>query len=387
MDILRWVVFGLVSVSVWSGVHWYLGRHFVGTLARSERSRRLLWALVIGHGTLAPLVMFLRSGLPQGTWYRILTLIAYVGMGFVSMLFVTLAVRDILAWASHRMVAKKVDPERRALLAGSFNLGAFAMTGVATGVGLQNAIKVPDVKRTEIRVEGLAEDLDGFTIVQLSDLHIGPTLRREWLQEVVNVANRLGADMIAITGDLVDGYVRDIGDEVLPIGGLTAKHGVFYVTGNHEYYWDGPAWSDFVESQNIRALNNAHHLVKVGAARLLVGGVTDYKAGQMAPGHATDSAKAMAGAPAHDFNVLLAHQPSSVYEAAQHGWKLQISGHTHGGQFFPWNLVVNMVHEFATGLDRFQDTLIYVSRGAGFWGPPTRLLAPSEITHLTLRRA
>lgn len=387
MDILRWVVFGLVSVSVWSGVHWYLGRHLVATVARSDRARRLGWGLVVVHGTLAPLVMFLRSGLPEGAWYRVLTLVAYVGMGFVSMLFVTLAVRDLLAWGSQRFVEQKVDPARRAFLSGSFNLGAFAVTGVATGVGLRNAVRVPDVKHVDVPVVGLPQDLDGFTIVQLSDLHIGPMLRRDWLTSVVDVANGLGADMIAITGDLVDGYVRDIQDEVMPISTLKATHGVFYVTGNHEYYWDGPAWSKFVESQNIHVLNNAHHTLKVGASTLLVGGVTDYKAGRMAPGHATDSAAAMAGAPVHDFNVLLAHQPSSVYEAAKHGWKLQISGHTHGGQFFPWNLVVNMVHEFAVGLDRFQETLIYVSRGTGFWGPPTRLAAPSEITHLTLRRA
>jgi hypothetical protein len=158
------------------------------------------------------------------------------------------------------------------------------------------------------------------------------------------------------------------------------------VTGNHEYYWDAPAWCAEVERCGMKVLNNANELVRHGDATLAVGGVTDYRASRHDESQASDPHKAIVGAEDADFKLLLAHQPKSVYEAARAGFDLQLSGHTHGGQFWPWNLVVGLAHPFTAGLDVFESMKIYVSRGTGYWGPPMRLGAPSEITLLTLKR-
>lgn len=386
MDMWRAVFFGLLVVAVWGGVHVYLGRHLAFTLSRHSNAERVGWILVALHALLAPLVMLIRRGMPQGSVYHVLNIVAYIGMGFVSLLLVVFVIRDLSAWLTRRWVHQKLDEERRGFMTASFNVAAFATTGIATGVGLHNAVRVPDVKEVDVPIAGLHQDLDGLRIVQLSDLHIGPTLRDAWLSEVVASVNTLDADLIAITGDLVDAHVVDMGQEVLSLGNLKSRFGIYFVTGNHDYYWNALEWLSYIADLKVHALINAHKALKVGGATLLLGGVTDYKTGRMVPGHLTDPIKAMDGAPVHDFSILLAHQPSSVYEAAKAGWKMQLSGHTHGGQFFPWNFVVGVVHEFYAGLERHKDMLIYVSRGTGFWGPPNRTAAPSEITLLTLRR-
>lgn len=386
----RMIVFGVVTTTVWSLVHVYLGRHILGSLHLTGKARRIGWMVVGAHGVLAPVAMILRRSSTGGAAYDLLNMATYVGMGFVALLFLVYLSFDIARWVNRlgaRAVGRQPDPQRREFLTGSVNLGAFALTGVATGVGFEKARRIPDVKDVTVEIPGLHANLDGLTIAQISDIHIGPTLKRDFLAGVVDRVNAMKCDMIAITGDSVDGYVPDIGEDMREFERLKAPHGVYMVTGNHEYYFDGVAWARFYADIGLETLNNAHRLVRVGRARLLVGGVTDYKAGQLVPEHQSDPHLAMQGAPEHDFSLLLAHQPTSVYEAARAGWKLQLSGHTHGGQFFPFNFVVGLVHEFSAGLGKHLDTWIYVSRGTGYWGPPNRLGATSEITRITLRRA
>jgi len=383
------VIFGVVASSIWASVHVYLGRHIIGTLNLKGRAKVIGWGVIAGHGVLAPIAMIARRGSMGGAFWDVLNLATYVGMGFVALLFLVFLGVDLARLGTRvvdKMIGRQPDPERRQFLTGSVNLCAFAMTGVATGVGFQKATKIPDIKEVTIEVPGLHANLDGFVIAQLSDMHIGPTLKRDFLSGVVDRAMTINADLIAITGDSVDAYVQDLGEDMKELTRLKAEHGVFMVTGNHEYYFDGLAWARFYEEIGLKTLNNAHELIRVDRARLLVGGVTDFRAAQMAPEHASDPHLAMKDAPDHDFSMLLAHQPSSVYEAAKAGWRFQISGHTHGGQFFPFNFVVGLVHEFSVGIGKHLDTLIYVSRGAGYWGPPNRLGAPSEITKITLRR-
>ncbi len=386
---LRMAIFGVVATSIWSLVHVYLGRHIIGALDLKGRAKLIGWGLVAGHGVLAPIALIGRRGSMGGWLWDVVNMATYVGMGFVTLLFlafITLDLARLGARVANKLAGKQPDPERRQFLTGSVNLGAFALTGVATGVGFQKATKIPDIKEVVIEVPGLHANLDGFVIAQISDMHIGPTLKRDFLNGVIDRAMTINADLIAITGDSVDAYVKDLGEDMKELARLKAEHGVFMVTGNHEYYFDGVAWANFYTEIGLNTLNNAHELVRVDRARLLVGGVTDFRAGQLVPEHTSDPHLAMRDAPEHDFSLLLAHQPSSVYEAAKAGWKFQISGHTHGGQFFPFNFVIGLVHEFAVGLGKHLDTLIYVSRGAGYWGPPNRLGAPSEITKITLRR-
>jgi predicted MPP superfamily phosphohydrolase len=227
--------------------------------------------------------------------------------------------------------------------------------------------------------------LHGFTIAQISDIHVGPTIKRNYLDAIVDAVNELDADMIAMTGDLVDGSVAHLAQHTAPLSRLSSRHGAYFVTGNHEYYSGVDAWVVELRRLGLRVLMNEHVLLTHDGAIVLVGGVTDHSAHHYDPAQRSDPAAAMVGAP-HDaaFKLLLAHQPLSAFAAAPVGFDLQLSGHTHGGQFLPWNLLVRLQQPMTAGLHRFRSLWVYVSRGTGYWGPPLRLGAPSEITHLRL---
>jgi hypothetical protein len=184
---------------------------------------------------------------------------------------------------------------------------------------------------------------------------------------------------------MVDGMPQEMALDVAPVANLKARHGVFFVTGNHEYYWDLDGWLKESDKNGMTVLINEHKIISHGQSKVMVAGVTDYSAGRYAPSHQSDPAKAVSEAPDCDFKIMLAHQPRSAPSVSKTGVDLQLSGHTHGGQFFPWNLVVPLFHPVPPGLHRYNGMWVYVSRGSGYWGPPYRLGAPSEITLLTLR--
>jgi uncharacterized protein len=259
------------------------------------------------------------------------------------------------------------------------------LAAFATMVGFVNARRRARIRRVDVPIAGLPAALHGFSIAQISDLHVGPTIKRDYLERVVDAVNGLGADMIAVTGDLVDGSVRDLSKHTEPLARLTSRHGAFFVTGNHEYYSGAAAWVKELRRLGLAVLMNEHVVLSHGGAAVVVAGVTDYTAGFFDPAQRSDPAAAMTGAPrGAGVRLLLAHQPRSAFAAAQAGFDLQLSGHTHGGQFFPWNFVVRLFHPFTTGLHRLGKLWVYISRGTGYWGPPKRLGAPSEITYLRL---
>jgi len=267
----------------------------------------------------------------------------------------------------------------------SASAAAVALLAAAlTSIGLGNARRVPRVKNVDVPIADLPAPLHGFSIVQVSDLHVGPTIRRAQVEAIVDRVNGLNADLIALTGDFVDGSVRDLGAHTRPLGKLTARHGAYFVTGNHEYYSGVHAWIAELRGLGMRVLVNEHVNLRHDGARIVVAGVTDFSAGRFVEGHTSDPHRALAGAPKDVVRLLLAHQPRSAIEAAQAGADLQLSGHTHGGQFFPWNYVVRFYQPFTAGLHRLGKLRIYVSRGTGYWGPPKRIGAPAEITHLRL---
>ena len=241
---------------------------------------------------------------------------------------------------------------------------------------------------------GLPAALQGFTMVQLSDVHVGPTIRQAYLRRIVDRVNALGADLVAITGDLVDGKVGELGRHVVPLADLQSRHGTFFVTGNHEYYSGAHAWIVELRRLGLTVLMNEHVVLKHGelsgsdldkvSAELVLAGVTDFSAHHFDEAHRSDPAAALFGAPPDVIRVLLAHQPRSAAAAAKAGFDLQLSGHTHGGQFWPWNLFVRFQQPFTSGLRRLDALWVYTSRGTGYWGPPKRFGAPSEITLLRL---
>jgi hypothetical protein len=285
------------------------------------------------------------------------------------------------------------DPERRLFFARLFGGAVAATAGVAGAAGVASALGRVGVKEVEIQLSRLPQAMDRFTIVQLTDVHIGPTLGRDFVEEVVAQTNALQPDLIAITGDLVDGTVGRLREAVAPLAQLRARHGVYFVTGNHEFYTSmdpeesASRWMEELERIGIRVLRNERVAIGDGEASFDLAGVHDWNATRYAPAHAPDLQRAVEGRdPAREL-VLLAHQPRHIAEAKKHGVGLQLSGHTHGGQIWPFRFLVRLAQPFVAGLGRRGDTQIYVSRGTGFFGPPMRVAEPAEISKIVLRSA
>ena len=308
-------------------------------------------------------------------------------MGLFSSLFVLTVLRDVVllafalahtlgaTWTQQVLPALRVDSAVAVLLLGL----------LATVLGFWNARRTAQVVRVDVPITNLPAALHGFTVAQITDIHVGPTIKTRYLQAIVRRVNTLDADMVAITGDLVDGSVADLGAHVAPLSTLSSRHGSYFVTGNHEYYSGAHAWITELRRLGVQVLMNEHVVLQLGGASLVLAGVADFHADRFDKNHRSDPHAALAGAPLDaGVRVLLAHQPRSAFEAAKAGFDVQLSGHTHGGQFWPWNLFVPMQQPFTAGLRRLQDLWVYTSRGTGYWGPPKRFGAPSEITLLRL---
>ena len=259
------------------------------------------------------------------------------------------------------------------------------LAGLVTLLGFLNARRTAAVVRIDVPVAGLPAAWHGFAVAQISDVHVGPTIRRRYVRRIVDKVNALEADMVAITGDLVDGGVGELAAQVAPLADLRSRRGTFFVTGNHEYYSGANAWIVELRRLGLTVLLNEHVVFEAAeSAPLVLAGVTDFGAGSFDAAHRSDPAAALRGAPPDATRVLLAHQPRSAAAASSAGFHLQLSGHTHGGQFYPWNLFVRFQQPFTAGLRKWEKLWVYTSRGTGYWGPPKRFGAPSEITYLRL---
>jgi predicted MPP superfamily phosphohydrolase len=256
---------------------------------------------------------------------------------------------------------------------------------IATAVGFAAARRRARIVNVDVPIPNLPEALHGFSIAQISDVHVGHSIRKEYVDAIVDAVNGLHPDLIAVTGDIVDGPVGELGSHTAPLGRLTARHGTFLVTGNHEYYAGAGPWIAEFRRLGLNVLLNEHAVLTHDGAPLVVAGVTDFSSHHFNPQQRSDPAAALAGAPSNaGARILLAHQPRSAPAAATAGYDLQLSGHTHGGQFWPWNLFVRFQQPFTAGLHKLNQLWVYVSRGTGYWGPPNRFGAPSEITRLRL---
>jgi predicted MPP superfamily phosphohydrolase len=307
--------------------------------------------------------------------------VGLTAMGFFSSLLVLTLLRDLVLAGTHLFMSSE---QARHWIAPSAE-ATLLLTIFMTVSGLFIARRRPGVVEVRIPVRGLPRALHGFSIAQISDVHVGPTIKRGFVEGVVRRVNDLNADLIAVTGDLVDGSVQQLSVHTAPLAGLASRHGAFFVTGNHEYYSGERAWTAEIQRLGMHVLKNEHVVLKHDGASLVLAGVTDYSAHNFDPAQRSDPAAALFGAPGDaGAKILLAHQPSSATAAAQAGFDVQISGHTHGGQFWPWNLFVHFFQPFTSGLHRLKNLRIYVSRGTGYWGPPNRFGVPSEITRIRL---
>lgn len=276
------------------------------------------------------------------------------------------------------------DEERREFVLRTLPRLALAGGIVTFGYGSWRAWDGHRVNEVAVHVPGLPKALDGFTIVQLTDLHVGPFIERKYVDKVVELANRLKPDLVAITGDLVDGSVSRLGPSVAGLSGLRSRYGTYFVTGNHDYYSGDAEWTAFLESLGIQVLRNRHVTIGDAGGKFDLVGVDDWSGGRSRGRKGYDLDLALAGRNEDHAAVLLAHQPANFHEAAARGIGLQISGHTHGGQIFPGTHLVGLQWEYVAGLYRHQDSHIFVSRGCGFWGPPLRIGSPPEIARIVL---
>jgi predicted MPP superfamily phosphohydrolase len=363
-------LFGLSAL-----LHLFVGMRLVPPLPAAAAGALAL--LLAASALLLPLGLLARRFARPAAADR-LAWAGMLAMGWFSSLFVLSLLRDAALFAAWLM-----DLPWQRVLEGS----AEAVTLLAlafSAIGFVNARRLAGVRAVDIPLAALAPGLQGFCIVQISDIHVGPTIKARYLDAIVDAVNALAPDVVAITGDLVDGSVAELATHVAPLARLRARHGSFFVTGNHEYYSGVDGWLAELRRLGVRVLHNEHVVLEHDGARLVLAGVTDFGGGYFDASHASDPTQAARGAPADLLKVLLAHQPRSASAAARAGFDLQLSGHTHGGQFLPWSWFVQLQQPFTAGLHRIGNLNVYVSRGTGYWGPPKRLGAPSEITHIRL---
>ena len=334
-------------------------------------------------------------GLKNPSARRFLIGAVHLEMGFLSFLLTFIIARDLI-FIPVGFVSPAISELAFSRSGTSIVIG-LAIVSLFVGVAIANA--GPWVLRVNVPIRDLPAELVGFTIAQLSDMHIGPTTAPELVERIVKTTMDLNPDMIALTGDIGDGPYIESRDAISHLSGLCMKP-TFYVTGNHEYYWNGPEWIGGFEAIGLKPLLNQYDVIERGRARVFVIGTPDPTARMLGPKMVPDVALAVRtpasgvdalpasplvlGSARTDVRILLAHQPGISGEALKAGIDLQLSGHTHAGQFFPWTLVVKRVHEFSKGLGRLGSLSVYVNPGTGSWGPQVRLGTKTEITLLTL---
>jgi predicted MPP superfamily phosphohydrolase len=370
----------LTPIIILSLLHLYIGMRLLPDLS-ADPAVRVGGAVLLLISCALMLAGFMaRSMQPRSVADKVAA-VGLLAASLFSSLFVFTLLRDVvLLFAIVSLPAQYVHT-----VEGATALLTVGLTAFVTLVGFVGARRRARVVTIEVPLPNLPPALHGFSIAQISDIHVGSQIKRNHVDAIVDAVNELNADVIAVTGDLVDGSVQDLRPHVAPLGRLKARYGAFLVTGNHEYYSGERAWTAEFRRLGLRVLLNEHVVVRHQGAPLVVAGVTDFSAHHYNPSQRSDPAAALSGAPADAAaRILLAHQPRSAAAAANAGFDLQLSGHTHGGQFWPWNLFVRFQQPFTAGLHRLNRLWVYISRGTGYWGPPNRFGAPSEITLVRL---
>jgi hypothetical protein len=359
-----------------------VGYAYIATRLTSTAPLRVALAVPFVMVWILPVVYWFGGRERHSRVHEWVQALSFVCMGWLSFLLVLTVTRDLL------LVATTALPPLRALHLLLDEQGAAwvpVAALAAVGVGALAALGGPYVRRVDVPVEGLAPDLDGFRIVQISDLHAGPTMRLAYIQRVVDMTRELAPDVIALTGDIVDGSVSRLASRIAPLQALASRGRAFFVLGNHDYYSGAASWTAHFEAMGFRVLRNAHVTLAHGSARLLIGGVIDFAARIADPDARPRPDLATDGDTRPAFRLLLAHNPKIAPLTEQAGFDLQLSGHTHAGQFFPWTFVIHWVHgPHAAGLSRRGRLWVYVSAGTGTWGPPVRLGTRPELTLVRL---
>ncbi len=377
----RFLIFFAVALLVLGSAHYYVWARLVRDAALPAPWVRIATAVIVVL-LLSVLSSFMVARTVSRAYASPLAWVGFTWLGIIFYLVVSLGISDLAKVIAIRgLSTPPLDPERRQAIARLFG-GAAALVGFGVSAsGMASALSQVSVNRVRVVIDRLGKARSGYRIVQISDVHVGPTIGKDFIERIVARINGLKPDLVAITGDLVDGSVAELQEHVAPLAKLSAKDGVFFVTGNHEYYSGADEWIAHLGTLGVRVLRNEH--VKIGGDEGFdLAGIDD--ASSHGNGHGPDLKKALAGRDDARACVLLAHQPKGIDLADALGVDLQLSGHTHGGQMIPWNFLVRLQQPFVAGLHRLLRAQIYVSRGTGYWGPPMRVGAPAEITEIEL---
>jgi predicted MPP superfamily phosphohydrolase len=380
------VRFLLIAMSVVGAAHLYVWARLVLAPAWPSPGFELGTAFFLLAWLSIPFTLSLARRLSP-PWASIAAWPGYAWLGSSFLLLVSVGAVDLVraltavaSWGlggAHPVAGDELEQARRWAAAAAVLGGTLVLSALWLG-------RRVSVRRVQVPLGKLPAGMHGTTIVQLSDVHVGPTIGKRFLSRVVEKVNALEPDVIAITGDLVDGSVLRLAPHVAPLGRLRARHGVFFVTGNHEYYSGAEEWCAHLAGLGVRVLRNERVRIGTEGESYDLAGVDDFAGRHFGRGHGADIGRALAGRDESREVVLLAHQPRAVVEAERAGVGLTISGHTHGGQIWPFNFLVRLQQPVTSGLARFGRSLIYVSNGTGYWGPPMRLGSPAEITQLVL---
>jgi predicted MPP superfamily phosphohydrolase len=396
----QFLIFLFVALAIIGGMHGYIWMRLVRDPILPEPWRRLATWTLVGAAILIPVGLF-AARVAGRQWVRVIPTAAFIWLGVAFLLFASLVAIDLVrasAWGLGQVAdwlrslpERPPDPDRRQFVARVLAGGAAAAVGGVSAFSYRSATGPAVIEEVPVKLATLPPALSGYSIAQITDLHVGPTIREREVRRVVEQTNALKPDAIVITGDLVDGSTRELGPIIAELGRLSARQGVWFITGNHEYYSGADEWISFLRGLGIRTLRNQR--VELGdegpgGARLSLAGVDDWSAHGFGGDHGLDLPRAVAGRDPERPLILLAHQPRDFEGSVRAGVDLQLSGHTHGGQIFPFSLAVAATFPYVKGLHRAtadgRSGQIYVSRGTGYWGPPMRLLAPPEISRVIL---
>jgi predicted MPP superfamily phosphohydrolase len=374
--------FVAVIVVVDLAVHFYLWKRLVLDVTQPGWRRTAGTVVAAGLAVLVPVTV----GATRGGHLWWLAWPGYVWIGLMFYLLVTLVPLEVprlalvLLWrpTSRTSEAAETLSRRQAIARGAAIVAGLTAAGT-TGYGMRTALGPPRLQRVQMPLAKLPRSMDGLRLAIVSDIHLGPLARTHHVGRIVDLINSVTADIVCVVGDLVDGSVAELGKFAEPLRGIESRHGAYFVTGNHEYYSGFAPWIDEVASLGVRPLRNER--VEIGGLDLA--GVNDLGGAQYGDG--PDFAKALGDRDPSRPVVLMAHQPVVAHQAAPFGVDLQVSGHTHGGQMAPFNLVVKLQQPVVSGFGRVDGVPVFVTNGAGFWGPPLRVGAPPQVTVMDLR--
>ena len=386
--VYRFITFLLSAIGILAGIHFYLWVRLVRETQMPPPYRTWATVACVALACSVPVSLMAPRLMPQ-PWAALAAWPGYIWLGLMLLLLAGLVATDVLrlVFVLGRAVSAspQLDPATRLLLVRLLAITVVAAGAVVGVYSIFQGLRDPVVKQIRIPIRGLPPALAGTTIVQLTDLHIGATKSRSFVTDVVRRTNALAPDVIAITGDLVEGRFGSGRDDTLALADLRARLGVFMVTGNHEYYSGLREWLPKLQRLGIRVLRNEHVVIdaeKGGGWELA--GIEDWNGRSIEPDGGPDLGRALSGHDPARPVILLSHQPRAIFSAAQAGVALVLSGHTHGGQIWPFSCLVRLQQPFLEGLHRVGRTLLYVSPGTGYWGPPMRLGTRAEIARITL---